>query len=27
VTSLSGNLLRQRMRLLAGHGWALHDVS
>jgi len=27
VTSLSGNILRQRMRLLAGHGWALHDVS
>lgn len=27
TTSLSGHLLRHRMRLLAGHGWALHDVT
>ena len=27
TTSLSGNLLRHRMRLLAGSGWALHDVT
>lgn len=27
TTTLSGHLLRHRMRLLAGHGWALHDVT
>ena len=27
TTSLSGNILRHRMRLLAGNGWALHDVT
>ena len=27
TTSLSGHLLRHRMRLLAGNGWALHDVT
>ena len=27
TTSLSGHLLRHRMRLLAGTGWALHDVT
>ena len=27
TTSLSGNILRHRMRLLAGSGWALHDVT
>jgi hypothetical protein len=27
TTSLSGNVLRHRLRLLAGTGWALHDVT
>lgn len=27
VTSLPGDILRQRMRLLAGSGWQLRDVS
>lgn len=27
TTALSGNILRHRMRLLAGNGWALHDVT
>lgn len=27
TTKLSGNILRHRMRLLAGSGWALHDVT
>ena len=27
TTSLSGSVLRHRMRLLAGGGWALHDVT
>jgi hypothetical protein len=27
TTSLGGNVLRHRMRLLAGSGWALHDVT
>ena len=27
VTSLSGNLLKQRLRWLAGSGWELRDVS
>jgi hypothetical protein len=27
TTALSGHVLRHRMRLLAGSGWALHDVS
>ncbi len=27
TTALSGNILRHRMRLLAGGGWALHDVT
>jgi len=27
ITSLSGNLLKQRLRWLAGNGWELRDVS
>ncbi|PIQ37491.1 MAG: hypothetical protein COW59_06850 [Lysobacterales bacterium CG17_big_fil_post_rev_8_21_14_2_50_64_11] len=27
TTSLPGPVLRHRLRLLAGHGWALHDVT
>lgn len=27
VTSLPGNILKHRMRLLAGNGWELRDVS
>lgn len=27
TTSISGNVLRHRLRLLAGSGWALHDVT
>lgn len=27
TTSLSGNVLRHRLRLLAGNAWALHDVT
>ena len=27
TTSISGNVLRHRLRLLAGNGWALHDVT
>ena len=27
VTSIPGAVLRHRLRLLAGSGWALHDVS
>ena len=27
TTKLSGNILRHRMKLLAGSGWALHDVT
>lgn len=27
TTSLSGQVLNHRMHLLAGHGWALHDVT
>jgi len=27
VTTVSGDILRQRMRLLAGSGWQLRDVS
>lgn len=26
TTSLPGNVFKQRLRLLAGHGWTLHDV-
>jgi hypothetical protein len=27
TTSIPGNVLRHRLRLLAGSGWALHDVT
>ncbi len=27
TTSLAGSVLRHRLRLLAGSGWALHDVT
>lgn len=27
TTSISGGILRHRLRLLAGSGWALHDVT
>ena len=27
TTSISGQVLRHRLRLLAGSGWALHDVT
>lgn len=27
TTAISGNVLRHRLRLLAGNGWALHDVT
>ncbi|PKM14603.1 MAG: hypothetical protein CVV12_13130 [Gammaproteobacteria bacterium HGW-Gammaproteobacteria-2] len=27
TTSIPGAVLRHRLRLLAGHGWALHDVT
>lgn len=27
TTSIPGNVLRHRLRLLAGGGWALHDVT
>lgn len=27
TTSISGSVLRHRLRLLAGSGWALHDVT
>jgi len=27
TTTLPGPILRHRLRLLAGHGWALHDVT
>jgi hypothetical protein len=27
TTAVSGNVLRHRLRLLAGSGWALHDVT
>lgn len=27
TTSIPGNVLRHRLRLLAGNGWALHDVT
>lgn len=27
TTSISSNVLRHRLRLLAGSGWALHDVT
>ncbi|MDP1696643.1 MAG: hypothetical protein Q8L45_02475 [Xanthomonadaceae bacterium] len=27
ITDVPGAVLRHRLRLLAGHGWALHDVT
>lgn len=27
TTSIPGNILKQRLRLLAGHGWELRDVT